>query len=298
MPLNNAQPIAAESFDGTALSANGMLIVVDPSRSGLIAKDQYDGLVAVAKGSDVIVPDPASAGGDGDDDGSDGGDGDADGSEGGDGDGGEGGEGDEGDGDDVEGDTVPRDVSKPMDLIVFTKTPDGEEAGTVSVVEEDGQMYIQVADSDTSAERLCDLVTSTYKAITMPFEGEHGGRRAWKEAQRPRVTREYSDAAGDFKLSFEKRFDAIFSNAYGRIQSTFDNVFDAKVLSAARGSAGRYARKNKLVVAWKKKPSAKGAEADEDSEAISDQAETDGRAAASASSSKAKKGVKAKATKP
>ena len=253
MPIVNAEVVAPDTFDGVAFLAGGILVVIDPSRCETAPKETFAGVVAAAKEKTTLVGDANADGANVDEDDTGAVDG-----EGGADDGEVDGEGEAGDGDAAQ--TAIGVIDKPLDMVVWTKVPDDDQ-GTVSVTFENGEVYVQIADSGTNAEMVCELVTAIFKAVTMPFEGNSGGRRAWKESQRPRITREYVEGDGQFKISFEKRFDAIFKNADGRIQTTFDHVFDAKVTSAARGAVGRYARKNKLGVTWKKPAKDSGASA-------------------------------------
>ena len=248
MPMAYVESVEADSFGGTAFIAGEMLVIVDTGRSGPMDKQTFAGVIEAAQkkvaASSIDDTSPVVEDG-GTNDGAN----DADAGE----------ENDATNSTAVDEDVVvagesatsANKISKPLDLIVWTKTP-AEGEGTVSVTLTDDEIYVQIADSETNAEKVCELATAMFKAVRMPFQGSDGGRLTWKESQRPRVTREYVEETGDFKLSFEKRFDAIFNNAHGRIQTTFDNVFDAKIISAARGVAGRYARKNKLDVTWKK----------------------------------------------
>ena len=248
MPVTNAASVTADSFNGTAFLAGGMLVIIDPGHNGQKDKQAFSSVIESAKVklASLVVND-VEATVEGDENAGD--------------------EKDDDDADAVVGEDGEQSGSiaktgKPLDLVVWTRTPiEGD--GTMSVMLDDAEIYVQIADSATSAEMVCELATAMFKAVRMPFEVS-GGRHKWKEAQRPRITREYAEGGGggEFKLSFEKRFDTIFNNAYGRIQTTFDNVFDAKVTSAARGVAGRYARKNKLDITWKKpKSTDKAAEA-------------------------------------
>ena len=182
--------------------------------------------------------------------------------------------------DEEEGERLP-----PFDTMVWTKAGDDSASGAVSATFEGGRVFIQVAKDDITAEMVCDLVTMAYKALVLPFEDTPGGRDAWKLAQRPRLSRSYAEDASTFKLSFEKRLNTIFEGVDKRAQTAFDSVYATKVLSAARGVVGRFARKHELEATWKKPKESTG----------EGEGEGEGEGAKAKSKSKSKAKAKAKA---
>ena len=151
---------------------------------------------------------------------------------------------------------------KVRDLIVLTKTG-GDDAG-VDVDFLDGanaSLYIKIAFTEADAELVCDLTANFQKAMVNPF-AEAGGRLAFKEAKRPVFTYEYEDDPA-FKLAFNKRGMATYKTASNRLQTTYDGVFQSKLLTTTRGVVGRCARKHKLSMEWKLEAARKAREAAE-----------------------------------
>ena len=136
------------------------------------------------------------------------------------------------------------------DVLAFTAGENDDRAIDVQYTDDTKtSILLQVSDSSVTAASICDLATAFYKGVVSPFESE-GGRAKWKASSRPDATCDYTEDE-NFKLSFDKRLNTIFGSAKTKIDQTFDNVFANKVISTARGSAGRFARKQDLAMKWK-----------------------------------------------
>lgn len=229
-PIMNSEAVEIEhdSFSGVAILTKHTLVLIDKDRTGIPDPSVYDAIAEYAAGK----ADPSGAAGiagsetlNNED------------------------EADDNENESMDESETASDQTRPLDLMVWASNG-SDDASIAATYSKNGRIVVQVADAEGDAKSICDLVTSVYKAVIMPFEGR-GGRLAWKEAQRPKLQSDYVDGEGEFKLSFEKRYNNIVSNTLNRVNSTYDSVADAKFTSVLRVAAGRFARKHNLVMTWK-----------------------------------------------